>query len=126
MHVTPPPLLYEAFGGNMEKLVYWMSRLSEEATQRVRTTRTRPALGARAVTRLHPWSEPGSLRGIRFTAECSDTGRIASPFCAWRRRVSGRSECLIALNERELDDLLDAIAVETGPKPGHRRRPRVH
>jgi len=62
MQVTPPPLLYEAFGGNMEQLVYWMSRLSEEATQRVRTARTRPALGARAVTRLHPWSEPRSLR----------------------------------------------------------------
>lgn len=31
----------------------------------------------------------------------------------------------IALNERELDDLLDAIAVETDPQPP-RRRPRVH
>jgi len=62
MQVTPPPLLYEAFDGDMEKLVYWMTRLSEEATQRVRSARTRPALGARAVTRLHPWSEPRSLR----------------------------------------------------------------
>ena len=32
----------------------------------------------------------------------------------------------IELNERELDDLLDAIAVEPDPKPGSHRRPRVH
>lgn len=32
----------------------------------------------------------------------------------------------IELNERELDDLLDAIAVEPDPERGPRRRGRVH
>ena len=98
MQVTPPPLLYEAFDGDMEKLVYWMTRLSVEATQRVRTARTRPALGARAVTRLHPWSEPRSLRepgGRRIPsfsigasgaeghrgASCATSRRTARPAC---------------------------------------------
>lgn len=32
----------------------------------------------------------------------------------------------IELNERELDDLLDAIAVDVEPTPRRGRRPRVH
>ena len=32
----------------------------------------------------------------------------------------------VELNERELDDLLDAIAVDIGPERPPRRRPRVH
>jgi transposase len=37
------------------------------------------------------------------------------------------TECqCIELSERELDDLLDGIALERAPKPRRGRRPRVH
>jgi hypothetical protein len=62
MHVTPPPLLYEAFGGDVERMIYSMNRLSDDAVRQTKQTRSRPALGARAVSRIHPWSEPRSLR----------------------------------------------------------------
>lgn len=32
----------------------------------------------------------------------------------------------IELSERELDDLLDGIALEPGPKPRRGRKPRIH
>ena len=62
MEVTPPPLLYEAFGGDMERLIYHMNRLTDYATRRIKAARKFPALGASAVRRIHPWSEPTSLR----------------------------------------------------------------
>lgn len=62
LELTPPPLLYEAFDGDMDRLVYHMQRKADRATQRYRATRSRPPLGARAVSRLHPWSEPRSSR----------------------------------------------------------------
>ena len=65
LEVTPPPLLYLAFGGDMEKLVYQMKRLSEQGARELRAKRRGPPLGARAVTRLHPWSEPRTLRETR-------------------------------------------------------------
>ncbi len=65
LEVTPPPLLYLAFGGDMDKLVYQMKRLTELGARELRAKRKRPPLGARAVTRLHPWSEPRTLRETR-------------------------------------------------------------
>jgi len=62
MEVTPPPLLYQAFGGDMERLVYQMNRMAREAVQKIVTARKRPALGPEAVVALHPWSEPKTLR----------------------------------------------------------------
>jgi len=62
MTVTPPPLLYEAFGGEMDRLRYHMRRMSEDAARTLRAARTREPLGARGVQRLHPWSEPRTLR----------------------------------------------------------------
>ena len=65
LQVTPPPLLLLAFDGDMHKLVYQMRRLAEQGARELRAKRSGPPLGARAVTRLHPWSEPRTLRETR-------------------------------------------------------------
>ena len=62
LHLTPSALLYDAFGGDLPRLVYHMERLSDGACSALRAVRKRPALGARALTRLHPWSEPRTMR----------------------------------------------------------------
>jgi hypothetical protein len=65
LEVTPPPLLYRAFGGDMDKLVYSMERLVEQGLRELRAKRKSEPLGARRITRLHPWSEPRTLRETR-------------------------------------------------------------
>ncbi|MDH5676702.1 MAG: hypothetical protein OEZ06_31580 [Myxococcales bacterium] len=62
LEVTPPPLLYMAFDGDLDKLVHSMKRMSREVVQRILAARKRPALGAERVKALHPWSEPKTLR----------------------------------------------------------------
>jgi hypothetical protein len=65
LEVTPPPLLYRAFGGDMDKLVHAMERLVEQGLRELRAKRKSEPLGARRITRLHPWSEPRTLRETR-------------------------------------------------------------
>jgi hypothetical protein len=65
LEVTPPPLLYRAFGGDIDKLVYAMERLVEQGLRELRAKRRSEPLGARRITRLHPWSEPRTLRETR-------------------------------------------------------------
>jgi len=65
LELTPPPLLYEAFDGDLDRLVYQMTRLSEEGLRALRAVQRRPPMGARALERLHPWSEPRTLRESR-------------------------------------------------------------
>jgi len=61
--LTPPPLLSQAFDGNVDRLVYHMERLTNAGLLAVRDERKgRPVVGARDLTRLHPWSEPRTLR----------------------------------------------------------------
>jgi hypothetical protein len=62
LEVTPPPLLYRAFGGDLERLVYHMGRVAESAMKRIRGARKRPVIGVKKVLRLHPWNEPRTLR----------------------------------------------------------------
>jgi hypothetical protein len=62
LYLTPPPLLYRAFGGDMDKLVHHMRRLGEDGLRAIRAARTRPVMGAEALRRLHPWSEPRTMR----------------------------------------------------------------
>ena len=62
LYVTPPPLLFAAFGGDLEWLAYHMKRSSEDACRTLRAARKRQPLGARRVQQLHPWSEPRTLR----------------------------------------------------------------
>ena len=62
LYLTPPPLLYRAFGGDVDRLVHHMTRLSEDGIHALRAKRTRLPMGAKALRRLHPWSEPRTLR----------------------------------------------------------------
>lgn len=62
LYVTPPPLLFAAFGGDLDWLIYHMKRSSEDAARTLRAARRREPLGARRIARLHPWSEPRTLR----------------------------------------------------------------
>ncbi len=62
LYLTPPPLLYRAFGGDMDRLVHHMRRLGEDGLRAIRAARTRPVMGAEALRRLHPWSEPRTMR----------------------------------------------------------------
>lgn len=72
LEVTPPPLLYAAFDGDLGRLIYHLERLAAENVRSLRTARRAPAAGARAVRRVHPWSEP------RRTREAS--GRVVPSF----------------------------------------------
>ena len=62
LQLTPPPLLLQAFGGDLERLVYHMNKLTDEGLRALRTARTRPVMGAQKVRRIHPWDEPRTLR----------------------------------------------------------------
>ena len=63
LRVTPPPLLLLQFGGDLDKLIYRMQALTEDAVKLLRKHRRgRKVLGVQRVTRLHPWGEPSSLR----------------------------------------------------------------
>ncbi|MGE3636484.1 MAG: hypothetical protein AB7P00_41655 [Sandaracinaceae bacterium] len=60
---TPPPLLYRAAGGDLDKLVHHMRRGTEHAVRELHVARKRrPVMGAKAVTRIHPWNEPRTMR----------------------------------------------------------------
>jgi hypothetical protein len=62
IEVTPPPLLYEAFDGDIDAIVEHMKRLQREQVARVTALRKRGPLGAQRLQRLHPWDEPKTLR----------------------------------------------------------------
>ena len=46
LELSPPPLLYEAFDGDLDALVHHMKRLAEGSLRALRRARTRPVLGA--------------------------------------------------------------------------------
>ena len=58
LRLTPPPLLFEAFEGDLGGLVHQMERLGEEGWRILRRVRRRPVLGAQRLRRMHPWQEP--------------------------------------------------------------------
>jgi hypothetical protein len=62
LRLMAPPLLLRAFGGDIDALIYHMQRLVEHAVKRLRAQRKRPVLGAKKARRLHPWSEPRTMR----------------------------------------------------------------
>jgi len=62
LYVTPPPLLFAAFGGDLDRLIYHMKRLAEHGARELRAAMRKAPLGARGVLRIHPWNEPRSLR----------------------------------------------------------------
>lgn len=65
LEVTPPPLLFRDNGGDLDALVYKLERIVEDGVRKHRVRRSRPVLGARGLRRLHPWSEPRTLRESR-------------------------------------------------------------
>ncbi len=91
LELTPPPLLYHAFGGDIDRLVYHMNRLAEDGIRAIRAARKRPVMGARALRRLHPWSEPRTLRE-------SGGGRVPT-FRIGARGIVGRVERIGAAKE---------------------------
>jgi hypothetical protein len=80
--VTPPPLLLAAFDGDLDKLVYSMQRLASDGARELRAARSRDSLGARALVRMHPWSEPRTLRETR--------GKLVPSFRLGARGIVGR------------------------------------
>jgi hypothetical protein len=62
LFLTPPPLLYQAFEGDVARLVHHLERLTEDGARALREARRRPPMGAKALRRLHPWSEPRTMR----------------------------------------------------------------
>ena len=64
--LTPDPELYAAFDGDLEALVYHLDRMVDHGLRRIRDARRgRRPLGAKGVRRIHPWSEPRTLREPR-------------------------------------------------------------
>jgi len=62
LYLTPPPLLYRAYDGDLERMVYQLEQMERAAIEDILKARKRPALGAERLKQLHPWSEPKTLR----------------------------------------------------------------
>ena len=65
MELTPPPLLYMHFGGDLNRLIYHMQQLTELHVQELNQARTRPVLGADALQQIHPFDQPRTRRETR-------------------------------------------------------------
>ena len=101
LELTPPPLLLEAFGGDLDALVYHLGRVTNDATAQMKRARKRPAMGAQKLRRLHPWSEPRTLAepgggrvptfklGAGGLTGRRDRGRAAGEVSAFRKRYRG-------------------------------------
>ena len=64
--VDAMPELYRAFDGDLDALLHHMKRMEDHGCRSLRAARRgRPVAGAKAVRRLHPWSEPSTLRETR-------------------------------------------------------------
>ncbi len=91
LRLTPTPLLYRAFGGDVDALIFHMRRLTRDAVKALRAARAGPVLGAKGVRRLHPWDEPRTLRESGPTPH--RTFRIgASDILGRRRRIAAAVE----------------------------------
>jgi hypothetical protein len=97
LKLTPPPLLMQAFDGDLDALVHHMRRLSDEGIRALRESRRREPVGAQKLRRMHPWMEPKTLAepggrllptfkvGARGLAGRRVRGEAASEVRAWRR-----------------------------------------
>ncbi len=113
LRFVPPPLLMELFHGDVEKLIYWMKRLEQEAICVLREKRRkegRRVRGPRFATAIHPWDEPRTSAGkggvpiptFRLGARGLVGRKLRIRCCrevsAWRQ--ANRS-CVTAWNEGE-------------------------
>ena len=74
----PPPLLYLAFGGEVDALVHHLRKLEREGERRIRKARNgRPARTAAEVRAIDPFDEPrtGKERGRRENSVVQDRPR---------------------------------------------------
>ena len=61
--LAPPPLVYLAFGGDMDAIVHHFGVLEREGERRIRQARAgRPARTPAEVRAIHPWDEPKTLK----------------------------------------------------------------
>ena len=59
----PPPLVYLAFGGDMDAIVHHFGVLEREGERQIREARAaRPARTQAEVRAIHPWDEPKTLK----------------------------------------------------------------
>jgi putative transposase len=91
LEITPPPLLFRTFDGNIDALVHHMQRMANAALRDLRPHHGRSPLGARRIERLHPWSEPRTLRETR--------GRLLPSFRVGARGIVGRQMHIEAAQE---------------------------
>ncbi len=116
LRYTPPPLLMQAFDGDLDALVYHMRKVSEEAIRALREARKgRPPMGAAKLRDIHPWMEPKTLaerggglvpafkvgaRGIVGRRMAGDAAREVS---GWRyeHRSTRLARVAVARGERE-------------------------
>ena len=61
LELSPPPLLAQAYGGEIDKLVYDLEIAARGQERRFRRP-TERVLGTEAVKRQHPWAEPRTMR----------------------------------------------------------------
>jgi hypothetical protein len=62
LDLTPPPLLYRAYGGDLQTLIWDLDQLTQHGVKALKQARGgRPFMGAQKLRRLHPWNEPVSL-----------------------------------------------------------------
>ena len=62
---TPPPLLYQSFGGDIDGLIHAMEMAARKACkelERARKRANKTVLGAKGVRRIHAWDETITLR----------------------------------------------------------------
>ena len=88
LRFVAPPMLLDAFGGDVPRLVYHMEKLTERTCQAICRARKRPARGARAVLRIHPYDEPRTMRETR--------GQRVPTFRIGARGIVGRERRIVA------------------------------
>jgi len=63
LRTEPPPLLFLAFGGDVDALVHHLTKLEREAERKIRDARRgRPVRTPDEVRAIHPYDEPKTLR----------------------------------------------------------------
>ena len=60
--LTAPPLLYRAFGGDLDRLVHHEAKMERDVERAIRRARKKPAKTPDEVRGIHPWDEPMTLR----------------------------------------------------------------
>ena len=63
LELTPPPLLTQVYGGDVDKLVYDLEVMARGQQQHLRREMDH-VLGPDAVKRQHPWAEPRTMREL--------------------------------------------------------------